>query len=922
MKNKLLLLALLVFAFAKAQVSTSSATPTAAEPVTILFNAVGTPLENSTQTLHLYAGVTIQGVQMGFQKVKGDFFSNNPAINPTFTRASGTNSYQITLGPSLNQYFNVNLGTEIITAIDLVIRNANGPNGSPGSANNKPIQTADFKLPIFQPGLNAVITSPADGQIYAVNQQITIAGSSSQTAALEISVNGSSIATATASTISSPYTFSSPGNYSISFTAVNGNQTATDNKNIFVPAPTINEPRPAGLKNGVNENTDGSVTFLLAAPLKNSVTLLGSFSNWALNTGYQMKKDGDYFWLTVPASVFTANTVFSYQYLVDSTIKVADPFSTLILDPQNDQFIKAGNYPNLPSYPTGLTTGDVTIYTYKKVPYVWNVTDFQRPDNENLVIYELHVRDFSESDSFQGVIDKIDYIKDLGVNAVEFMPLNEFGGNDSWGYDVKYHGALDKAYGPANKFKELVDLLHANGIAVILDVVYNQVLEDGPLVRLWPSTNGNGPGSNNPYTNVTAPHRVLEFFIDMNHESPWTKEYVKQTTQYFLEEFKIDGFRFDLSKGFTQKQTTGFEDWGRRDNSRIAILNDYKSFLLANNDSDIYLILEHLADNDEEKVLADGGFMLWGNIHGSYKQSALGYPSGADVFRTYYTSRSFNNQHLVAYAESHDEERLVYESLQNGNTDNFNHNVKTLPVALGRQEAIASILYSIPGPKMLWQFGELGYDISINQNGRTGRKPIPFTNGYASNTDRLDLYRVTGELIKLKTKYPETFNTTNNNLEVSGLVKRIQLNGPNFDVVVVANLDVTSKTVTPRFTQTGLWYDFFAGNSSTVTDPNQTITLAPGAYKIYSTQQLSTTASTVNFDTEKTLQLYPNPANDSFSVNGDVSNLTIFNSLGQMVKSFEANQGNYNVSDLVPGIYIVKIMGQDGNRSSMKLLKN
>ena len=121
MKYRILLLALIVSAFAKAQVSTSPATPTATDAITIIFDAVGTPLENTTQTIHLYAGVTINGQK--FQKVKGDFFSNNTTINPAFTK-TGSNKFQVTLNPTLNQYFNANPSTETITAINFVIRNS------------------------------------------------------------------------------------------------------------------------------------------------------------------------------------------------------------------------------------------------------------------------------------------------------------------------------------------------------------------------------------------------------------------------------------------------------------------------------------------------------------------------------------------------------------------------------------------------------------------------------------------------------------------------------------------------------------------------------------------------------------------------------------------------------------------------------
>ena len=912
MKYKILLIALMMFAFAKAQspVSTSPATPVPTDQVTITFNAVGTPLENISEGIRLYSGVTINGME--FQQTPSDFFSNDDADNPPFTK-TGANTYSIVLGPSLNEYYSVNAG-DIITAIDLVIR---ADSGSP--------QTSDYKLTVFEPGLNALITSPNNNSIFQVNENIMITAESSQSADLELSVNGASIKTITGTTISSPYTFATAGNYNINLTAISGNESISDNKSVFVPEATVNESRPSGLKNGVNENADGSITFLLAAPGKTDATLIGSFTGWDLNTDFQMKKDGDYFWITIPANQFTANTEFTYQYLVDYSIKVADPFSRLILDPQNDQFIKDGNFPNLPDYPTGQTTGDVTLYTYQKTPYNWITTNFQRPDNENLVIYELLVRDFSEADSFQAIIDNIDYITNLGVNAVEFMPLNEFEGTDSWGYNPKFHGALDKAYGTPDKFKELVDLLHSKGIAVILDIVYNHAFGQSPLVQLWSDASGFNAGSDNPYLNQTARH-PFNVGTDFNHESPWTKQYTKQTMQYFLDEFRIDGFRFDLSKGFTQTDTGGnVAQWGRRDDSRIAILNDYKSFLLANNDNDIYLILEHLSDNDEEKILADNGFMLWGKMTDEYKQNSLGFSSNSNLNRAYFNSRGFNEQHLVSYAESHDEQRIMYDTRQFANlNESPTYNPRSLPVALDRQEAIAAIQYSIPGPKMLWQFGELGYDIPIDENGRTGRKPVPFNNGYSTDSDRQDLYNITSEMIKLKLKYPETFNNTNNVLELNdGLVKRVYLNGPDFDVIVLANFDVVPKSVSPKYTETGEWFDYFDGTSTNVTNQNISITLPAGDYKVLSTQALNTTASVDgDFTQDDPLRMFPNPVSTSFKLNQPIKEVVIYSITGQTIKEFEGSQASYDISNLAPGIYIIDAIDFKDNHSSIKMIKN
>lgn len=902
-----LLIALICFAFAKAQVTTIPSTPTASDAIVLRFNAAGTPLANASGTLYAYTGVTVNGQR--WQNIIVPAFNQNNGA-PVFTNLGG-GIYELNIGPSIRQFYNVPAGATI-SEICLVVRNATAT-----------VQTnPDIFLPIFQPGLNALLTAPAANTIFNLNQSTTITGDASIPAALELKVNGTSVATTMGTTISSPYTFTTTGSFNIELTATAGGNTVTDATSVFVPAATQNATRPANLKNGVNENADGSVTFLFAAPGKNDVLLLGDFTNWNLESAFQMKKDGAYFWLTVPASNFTAGTEFAYQYLVDYNIRVADPYSELILDPNSDQFIKPGNYPNLKPYPTNLTTGDVTLYTYQKTPYNWTTTSFTRPDKENLVIYELLVRDFSESDSYQEVINRIDYLDELGINAVKIMPLNEFEGTDSWGYNPKYHGALDKAYGTPEKLKELIDLLHAKGIAVIIDVVYNHAFSQSPLAQLWWDSANFRPATDNPYINPTARHDFNVGF-DFNHESPWTREYVKQTLQYWIDEYRVDGFRFDLSKGFTQNNTLGnIGAWNAYDQSRVDILNDYRNTIWNANSNDIYMILEHLADDTEERALANFGFMLWGKMTDQFNQNSMGFSSNANVFRSYFTSRNFNNQHLIAYAESHDEQRLMYRNLNFGNSGNPSHNVRNLGVALDRQEAIAAILYSIPGPKMLWQFGELGYEIDIDQNGRTGRKPIPWTLNYDTNPDRMALYNTTATMIGFKTIYPETFNSTNNFLDLGGLVKRISLDGPVFDAVVVANFNVSTQNVTPNFSQTGVWYEYFSGTTLNVTNTTTPISLPPGAYRVYTTQPLNNPLS--NEDSPavtNTIRLYPNPANDSFELSEQVDRVVIYNLQGQQLINFSnPNQQSFDISGLSSGTYVVQLVSKD-MISTQKLIK-
>jgi 1,4-alpha-glucan branching enzyme len=94
-----------------------------------------------------------------------------------------------------------------------------------------------------------------------------------------------------------------------------------------------------------------------------------------------------------------------------------------------------------------------------------------KPEKDKLVVYELLVRDFDAGRNYQSIIDRIDYFKNLKINAIELLPVMEFEGNESWGYNTSFHMALDKFYGSSSKLKEMIDVCHQNGIAVILDVL-------------------------------------------------------------------------------------------------------------------------------------------------------------------------------------------------------------------------------------------------------------------------------------------------------------------------------------------------------------------------------------------------------------------------------------------------------------------
>lgn len=623
----------------------------------------------------------------------------------------------------------------------------------------------------------------------------------------------------------------------------------TDSKyKAFQPAAVKTASMPAGLNHGINIIDNSTVTLVLFDKDKNGnrkdfAHVIGDFNDWTLSNDEksQMFRDesSGVWWITL--SNLDPNKEYAFQYYIGKsggeTFRVADPYSRKILDPDNDKYISSATYPHLKPYPEK-AIGIVSVFQTKSESYNWQVTDFEIPDRDNLVIYEMLLRDFSETGDINGALGKLDYLESLGVNAIELMPVQEFDGNDSWGYNPAFFFAMDKAYGTDRMYKEFIDECHKRGIAVILDVVYNHATGANPYARMWWDTSNNKTSVENPFFNVNAPH-PYSVFHDFNHDAQIdgkfiVRDFVKRNLLFLLEEYNIDGFRFDLTKGFTQKNSTE-SSASNYDASRVAILKEYNNTIKEVNPN-AYVILEHFADDREETELSNEGMMVWRNMNWQYGQSAMGYKDDSGFTRTYYgTVRPTNS--LVSYMESHDEERLAYKQVTWGNGI-----IKTsLSARMSQLATNAAFFFTVPGPKMIWQFGELGYDISIDQNGRTGKKPIKWD--YLEVSERNSLLKTYSTLINLRMDHPELFNSTATldwrvtpTFWEQGRFITLSSFGSSKQVVVIANFTNEVITVPYTFPRYGVWYNYMDQSETIdVTSTNLNIDVPADSFKIYST---------------------------------------------------------------------------------------
>ncbi len=198
-------------------------------------------------------------------------------------------------------------------------------------------------------------------------------------------------------------------------------------------------------------------------------------------------------------------------------------------------------------------------------PFNWKGVEPPRIPKEELIIYEMHVRGFTKSPSsnvaapgtYLGVIEKIPYLKELGINAVELMPIYEFNeghGTDHpnyWGYNPISWFSPKRAFGQIDEFKTMVRELHKNGIEVILDVVYNHTGEGASPPLSW---RGIDPSVYYMMDAHGTPRDYTGCGNTINTNHPVTQTLILDSLRYWIQEMHIDGFRFDLASIFTRAQ--------------------------------------------------------------------------------------------------------------------------------------------------------------------------------------------------------------------------------------------------------------------------------------------------------------------------------------------------------------------------------
>lgn len=534
-------------------------------------------------------------------------------------------------------------------------------------------------------------------------------------------------------------------------------------------APSPSVAYPGGTpRMGAVRNADGTVTFCLAAPGKKSVSIVPAWDNYELLPSNLMNfhdfEGQRYFWLTTSRPL-PADEYLPYYFLVDGTYTVADPYARLVLDPHSDPYLPTKCFPGLPAYPSDKVSGVMlAVYRGDIDSYAWSnaTTRFTAPDRRSLNIYELLLRDFTGDNAdtngrsygtFASAMERIPYIAAMGFNAVELMPVQEFSGNNSWGYNPNFYMALDKAYGTPADMRRFVDECHRHGMAVILDIVFNQSDGLAPWYQMYGGTAGN------PFYNATAPH-AYSVLNDWNQDSPLVTAHWKDVLLYWLDAYKVDGYRFDLVKGLGANNSYGAGTDGHNA-SRIAKMKELHAAMAAVR-PDVIHINELFAPESEENQLGADGQLQWANISWGAHDYVMGKDGGraGDLNGALASQWARRVGETVAYIESHDEPRVASKlSPGSGAYSTVVYTPGSTPkeASIKRLGAAAAQLLLTPGSKMVWQFGELAADDAQGTDLNKLRPISPKWN-YLDVAPRAALQANYAALLDLRRCNPSLFN--------------------------------------------------------------------------------------------------------------------------------------------------------------------
>lgn len=919
-------------------VTTDPALPVTSEPVSIYFHAdMGNMgLKDYSGDVYAHTGVITNLSQnpSDWRYVKTDWGENTPETKLVRIEP---NLYRLDIGPDIVSYYSVSEEEEILQ-LAFVFRSGEMSGGS--YLEGKTATGGDIFVDVYSPGEQTLVITLPDTRNYMLptGEAVEVSASSSENAQLKIYID-ENLAEEIPDGNSISHTFQpgTAGSWHVIAEAEfqPGNIVVRDTLTVLSPDSPIQLPFPGGSRLGITHTSSTDLRLVVDLYNKEYAYLFSDLTDWRYDSDMALHQDPatGYFWIEI--TDLEEGTWFNYQFLTQEDLIIADPLSELILDRQLDPELQQYWNEPLPTFPP-YASGQVSTTRIGGFQYDWQNDNVPRPNKTDLVIYELLVRDFLEQHDFRTLSDTLLYLQKLGINAIELMPVSEFEGNISWGYNPSFHTAVDKAYGSPEDLKAFIDAAHGLGMAVILDVVYNHVFSQSPLAQLYWDPVLFRPAPDNPWLNVTARHPFNVGF-DVDHSSPQSQAWLDACNRHWIEQFHVDGFRFDLSKGFTQTFSGDVGSMNAYDQTRIDLLGRMADTIRAYA-PETYIILEHFANNDEEQVLVSKGMMPWGNIHGDYSELVKGVDRNPEWGLA--TVRDFDSLFLVSFFESHDEQRLAYIAQEEGLSEG-NYDVRDLNIAAQRLAAAYAFLLMQPGPKMIWQFGELGFDISINQcpdgtiNNECRTYPKPILWDYYLKSVRQQIFNAIRDVNALRQWYPETFRVTDFAYDFENRVKFLSIEGPELSCVIAWNTGLSPMNGTIGFPFSGTWYNYLTGESVMIGASLEKNEILPaGRYRLWTsldlippsvTDPLISATNEIGSGQNAKFNIYPNPATQKIMINGKKLVLAeMYDLSGSLIGQWKLDpsspEQSLDVSVLKSGLYIVLARTTEGRIAAEKIM--
>lgn len=546
------------------------------------------------------------------------------------------------------------------------------------------------------------------------------------------------------------------------------------------------------------------VSFRVWAPFAKSVAVTGTFNNWH-EEGDLLASENNGYW-----SVYLQKAAIGheYKYLLktqsDIRLEKNDPYARSI-------------------------RGDKSVIA--EHDYIWKTGTFSIADWNKLVIYEMHIGTFTSDVSnpsggrgtFKSAIAKLDYLQNLGINAIEIMAAGEFAFDISWGYNPDYIFAIEYAYGGPNGFREFVDACHSKGIAVIFDVVYNHL---GPQqLDMWQFDGWSKDGLGGIY-----------FYNDWRCKTPWghtrpdygrpeVRQYLRDNAVRWLKSRKVDGLRWDATgyirnvHGLNNNPEADLSDgWSLMQAINYEIRQTYPGCLS---------IAEDMQNNEWlTKPLSQGGAGFTGQWDAKFVHTVRdtiirsddegrNMYAVADAVYHRYPDDAFKR---VIYTESHDEvengKSRVPESIWTGKADSYYSKKRS---TLG-----AVLTFTAPGIPMIFQgqeFLEDGFfDDERLLDWSKSQTHSGIRNLYA---DLIALRRNTRHTTRgLTGQHVNVFHINNEDKVIA--FHRWEFGGEKDDVVVLVNFgSVNYQIYNLGFPRPGLWTVRFNSDSRNYSDDYQ-----------------------------------------------------------------------------------------------------